>query len=119
MMGVMVMKRASPINDTEFWNNHISTWKKSGLTQLRYCEEAGISYSGFKNRRKLPEIEKKTAPVNFIRVNPDIPPMKEATIQSSGRFEILLPNGLVVVVSTPLESRQLQLVLEAAGGVQC
>ena len=113
------MKRSSPRNDSEFWKNHISIWKKSGLTQLRYCEEAGISYSGFKNRSKLYEIEKKTVPVNFIRINPDNSSTKGEMIKENCRFEIVLPNGIQVVVSTPVESRQLQLVLQVAGGIQC
>ena len=29
-----------------------SGWKESGLTQVAYCERAGISYSRFKNKRQ-------------------------------------------------------------------
>ena len=43
------MKRAE--RETQ-WAKHIEGWRKSGLTQPRYCEQESISYDTFKRWRQ-------------------------------------------------------------------
>ena len=116
---MMRTKRTNKSNDIDFWKNHIAAWKKSGLSQKAYCEREQIGFSSFKNQKNAFTDRQEKKFVNFIRVNPDIPPMKAAIIESSSQFEIVLPNGIQVVVSSPFESHQLKLVLQVAGSVQC
>jgi hypothetical protein len=42
MMGLSAQKRT-------YYEEHIEAWRNSGLSQVKYCEQAHISYGSFKS----------------------------------------------------------------------
>lgn len=66
------MKSHSTKNNTakqKHWGNHISCWRKSGLTQRQYCLRQGIAISTFSYWiRKLGKGAEITGPTRFYPI---------------------------------------------------
>lgn len=46
----------------KYWQNHLSNWSKSGLSQKHYCEQQLLALSTFRHwKNKLAEHSKKTS----------------------------------------------------------
>ena len=101
------------------WSKHIEGWKKSGLTQPRYCEREAISYDSFKRwRQRLgPDrglrggaprfVPVRIAPVNAPRTM-SAEPIAMFDRASSGRgAEIRLANGRAISLGTQLDAVEL------------
>ena len=80
----------------QFWSEHIEQWKKSGLTQKKYCQQSSISYAGFCYwRTYLSKAERKVA---TERASPQ-PIFKQAKIASAVRNDLsLAPNSIKITL---------------------
>ena len=111
------MKRFTKMNPSEkreYWKGVMAGWKSSGLTQKKYCEKEGLSYSIFQSWRTVlkyeksqgkrkKKVESKEAPLtnNFIpvRIKPshakdrDILDESGIKIIPSSRIEIKIAKG--------------------------
>ena len=55
---------------SQYWSEHILGWRKSGLTQGKYCSEQGISYTAFGYwRTRLNQDQKKKSSGTFVPLN--------------------------------------------------
>jgi len=93
------------------WAKYIADWKKSGLTQSRYCEQESISYDTFKRwrqrlgtdravRRATPQL----VPVRVAAEEAMREPMAMFGRVGSGRgAEIRLSNGRAIGLGEELD----------------
>lgn len=75
---------------------HIDNWRESGASKKSYCELAGINYGTFMSWLKKAETNLSG---NFVKLEP---------IQTIGRIEILLPNGIRLYLEESLSIELLQ-----------
>lgn len=101
------------------WVKHIEGWKKSGLTQPRYCERELISYETFKRwrqRLRSGAVVRGSAP-RFVPVRisaaPASGPMSMDSMSTSGRAapwpgaQIQLANGRAICLGAQLDEVEL------------
>ena len=74
---------------SEFWKNHIETWKNSGLTQAEYCRRHDLKKTRF-TYWKL-KFEKQFLPQTFVEVS-------QATVRKA--FESKSVNPVVIHCSS-------------------
>ncbi len=97
-MGLSAQKRA-------YYEEHIEAWRNSGLSQVKYCEQAHISYGSFKSwSGKLKQCE--TAKTEFVEAKP-------AEAQDFGA--VLQISGVRIGVSSPKSNVLIEQVLKFAG----
>ena len=90
---------------TTFWQDHVTTWQASGLTQKAYCEAHGLRYSTFGYWvRKL-----RTASVDRENTSGFVP--VTLSLADAG-LVVALPNGLEI---RGIEANNLGLVRELLG----
>lgn len=101
------------------WSKHIEGWKKSGLTQPRYCERESISYDTFKRwRRRLGPgrglrrgasrfVPVRVAPVDVVRTMSAEPSAVLGRASSGQGVEIRLANGRAIALGTQLDALEL------------
>ena len=100
-MGLSAQKRA-------YYEEHIVAWRHSGLSQVKYCEQANISYGSFKSwSGKLKQSE--TVKTEFV----------EAKVTEHQDFasilQISLPNGIRIGISSPKSNALVEQVLKFVG----
>lgn len=84
------------------WEEVVSTWESSGLSQARFCAEHSVSKTQFSYwKNKLRRSEESTA--KFTRVD---------TGNLSSFFELFLPTGTRVRVPTAFHAESLKRLLE-------
>jgi hypothetical protein len=105
------------------WRGVIEDWKKSGLTQVRFCHDRGITRTGLaywrreiriRDRMRFPETSGKN-PRPFVPVN--IVPLPSRI--SPGQVEIELENGRKIRVGPEIDSARLRTLVEIVGSVRC
>jgi len=101
MMGLSAKKRV-------YYEEHIEAWRLSGLSQVKYCEQANIAYGSFKSwPSKLKQNE--TVKTEFV----------EATVPEHQDFssilQISLPNGVRIGISWPKSNVLIEQVLKFVG----
>jgi hypothetical protein len=110
------MKRAER---SRHWEQYISGWKASGLTQSAYCEREGISYDSFKRWRHLlrsDAVMRGSAP-RFVPVRVAASPVPQSTPKAprlpTGRggpsrgAEVWLSNGRAITLGRELDEVEL------------
>ncbi len=100
-MGLSAQKRA-------YYEEHIEAWRHSGLSQVKYCEQAQISYGSFKSwSGKLKQSE--AAETTFVEAKSSEAQDFRAILQIS------LPNGVRIGVSSPKSNLLVEEVLKFVG----
>jgi hypothetical protein len=89
----------STINKAQFWQDHITAWQGSGLSQAAYCKQHEIKFHNFAYWRN------RLSPAKV----PSAKLMKLGTIPASSRVVMNLPLG----VSLELSAGDLPVVLPA------
>jgi hypothetical protein len=101
------------------WLKHIEGWKRSGLTQPRYCERESISYDTFKRwRGRLgPDrglrdggpgfVPVRVAPVNVARTMSAEPAAVLGRASTGEGVEIRLANGRAIALGARLDAVEL------------
>ena len=100
-MGLSAQKRT-------YYEEHIEAWRNSGLSQVKYCEQAHISYGSFKSwSGKLKQCE--AVKTEFVEAKP-------AEAKDFGAvLQISLPNGVRIGVSSPKSNVLIEQVLKFVG----
>ena len=89
------MTAAKKSDRNAFWQQHLSTWRKSKLSMAAYCRREHLKYSAFTHwQRKLDY--KKVEKGSFVSLpvtdrTPPPPANPSATIELSGNVRIALP----------------------------
>ena len=110
------MNAANKSKKQGFWKSHSAAWKASELSQQAYCEQAGISYQSFiYQHNRLNTAKSKNSPVGFIKAS--IEPTSGCN--QVAYLQLLLPNGIRIVISAEVNATLLKTVLTIAGATQC
>jgi hypothetical protein len=110
------MKIPSKKEKSGLWKAHHSdAWKASGLTQQAYCEQVGISYRSFIYQHNRMERDSQKSPLHFIEAKRS-PPI---ITPEAGGLELILPNGIRIIIGSAINPALLQTVLSTAGAVPC
>jgi len=78
-----------------FWSQHLMTWKSSGQTAKKYCEENSIDatmFSKWKRRLYYQANRQKKEKTSFSKVKVDL--STSHTVDKSVRIELIFPNGI-------------------------
>lgn len=77
------------INKEQFWQNHISAWQSSGLSQAQYCQQHEIKFHNFAYwRTRLNQAAKPAAKL-----------LKLGGLSVSSRVVMSLPQGIRLELS--------------------
>lgn len=106
------------------WEFHVMAWKRSGMTQKKYCQHANINYWTFKDWRKKIKKEKspaKSTSVNLVQLdistcNPKASSVNHPSTQSSIRFWV---NDFCVEVDNHFSSETLSQLIEVLRSQRC
>jgi hypothetical protein len=81
----MLKKQSQTPRDDAFWGQHVKSWKKSGLSQAKYCEQKNLRLSVFGYwHRKLGSLDSK---VKFVKL-PASSPCAESILEIQMGAEI-------------------------------
>lgn len=98
--------------NSAYWQEHQKKWSQSGLTQPRYCEHAGISYSTFCYwRQRIKEI----APAKeslFVQI-----PSSPAKPHTQPALQLALANGVRIGIDENINQSLLSIVLNFVGSM--
>lgn len=109
------MESSSKINKQGLWKEHAEAWKASGLTQRAYCLQEGISHRSFIYQRNRLQHALKKEPLSFIEVKPEPAVISNHTAS----LQLMLPNGIRLVIGNDVNCELLQTVLSIAGAISC
>lgn len=100
-----------------FWREHSDAWKSSGLTQVAYCAQQGISYPSFiyQHNRMASKTQRTKTAMRFVEANSDAASINN---QTAG-LQLMLPNGTRIGITNEVNPVLLQTVLTIAGGLPC
>lgn len=99
-----------------FWREHSDAWKSSGLTQVAYCAQQGISYQSFVyQHNRMACKAKRTTAMSFVEAKPEA---VSVTNHSAG-LQLILPNGIRIGITNEVNPVFLKTVLTIAGGLSC
>ncbi len=102
-----------PEEKRAYYEQHVSAWQNSGLTQKTYCQQANIGYGGFKNWRKHLSASQDKAP-EFIAVESS---GVSSTTDNALVLQVSLSNGTRIGVSRQASEMVIEQVLKLAGGL--
>lgn len=103
-------------SETEsFWKKHSDAWKLSGLTQLKYCEQEGISYPTFVYQHTKLNQKPRGSSMRFIKATTET----TNTYSQTAGLQLMLPNGVRIGVTNEVNIGFLQSVLTLAGALKC
>ena len=102
------MKVKSKRKGKDFWEEHVETFRKSGLSQKAYCRQQSISYWSFNSwKRKL---EKSKVKNNII----EIPRDKFKSLTSPPNpFEIIVSDNLKISIPDNFDPEILKQIIHA------
>lgn len=107
------MSDVSVKGNSAYWQEHQKKWSQSGLTQPRYCEHAGISYSAFCYwRQRIKEIAPAQESPRFVQIPSS--PLKPHTHPA---LQLALPNGVRIGIDENVNQSLLSIVLNFVGGI--
>ena len=100
-----------------FWREHSDAWKTSGLTQVAYCAQQGISYQSFiyQHNRMASKAQRTRTATNFVEARPEAASISN---QTAG-LQLMLPNGIRIGITNEVNPVLLKTVLTIAGGLPC
>lgn len=104
-----------PIKAEGFWKEHFDIWKASDLTQLKYCEQEGISCTHFVYQHTKLTKKPKQSRIQFIEAECKTTKMNNPTAW----LQPMLLKGVRIGISNDINARLLQIVLTIAGGLRC
>ena len=89
------------------WQGHISAWQSSGLSQAKYCERHGLSYSTFLYwRSQLKNALLDSQSISFV-------PVSVKTPSYSSALSIELDSGVCVRIDEAVDLQWLGRVVKA------
>lgn len=98
-----------------FWKDHSEGWKSSGLTQVDYGAQKGISYQSFTYQHHRMASKSQRSTVGFVEAKSETVAVNS---QTAG-LQLMLPNGIRVGITNEVNPELLKTVLIIAGGLPC
>ena len=109
------MSNAITTGTEQFWQEHMTAWESSGLSQLTYCNEQGLHYNSFVYQRGRLANNQANPSVKFVEAIETTPP-KEA---QTPVLQFMLPNGVRIGMTAAADAQFIQRVLSVIGGLKC
>lgn len=109
------MSNAITTGTEQFWQEHMISWKNSGLSQLKYCKQQGVNYNSFVYQRGRLGNSQVSPSVKFIEA-PESTPLKEAPLPV---LQFMLPNGVRIGMTAAADAQLIQRVVSVIGGLKC
>ena len=99
-----------------FWRGHSELWKTSGLTQLAYCAQQGISYQSFVyQHNRIANKSQQRSSMKFVKAKAE-----EVAVNGQGcGLQLMLPNGIRIGITNEVNPVLLKTVLSIAGALSC
>ncbi len=97
-----------------FWQVHVHSWEKSGLTQNDYCRRNQLRSNQFCYWKKKLR-ENTETPVNFIPVPIECKELEVIPTDSDSGLTLLLHNEIKIKISNNFSSTTLTKVVTALG----
>ena len=102
------MKEKSSRKGHDFWEKHVDSYKKSGLSQKAFCRQQHISYWSFNSwKRKL---EKGKAKNKIIEIPQD---KFKSLISVPEPFEIIISNNVKILIPDTFNPETLKQIIQA------
>jgi hypothetical protein len=98
-----------------FWREHSEAWKSSGLTQVSYCAQHGISYQSFVYQHNRMAYKAQRSAMSFVEAKTEPVALNN---QAAG-LQLMLPNGIRIGITNEVNPALLKTVLTIAGEVAC
>jgi len=98
-----------------FWREHSDAWKSSGLTQVAYCAQEGISYQSFVYQQGRIANKSKRSSMSFVEAKHEAVAVSS---QASG-LQLMLPNGIRISITNEVNPVLLKTVLSIVGSISC
>lgn len=98
-----------------FWREHSDAWKTSGLTQVAYCAQQGISYQSFVYQHNRMASKAQRSTIGFVEARTNTSTVSN---QAAG-LQLMLPNGIRIGITNEVNPELLKTVLTIAGGLPC
>jgi hypothetical protein len=97
-----------------YWQEHLSKWSESGLTQAEYCRRNKLSAAAFhwwkgQLRRKSKTQKAPSTSMQFVEVH-GVPP---ARVRSGETYEVVLSRGRAIRVDRDFDSDVLKRLIIA------
>ena len=101
---------------THFWQEHITAWESSGLSQAVYCKQKGVNYNSFVYQRgRIANNNQASPSVKFVEATETTPPKEVQTPV----LQFMLPNGVRIGMTAAADAQLIQRVLSVIGGLKC
>ena len=97
------------------WQEHSNAWKSSGLTQVAYCAQQGISYRSFVYQHNRMARKSERSSMSFVEAKPE----PVAVNNQAAGLQLMLPNGIRIGITNEVNPVLLKTVLSIAGGMSC
>ena len=91
-----------------YWQKHFAEWEQSGLSQKKYCTNNSISYWNFKSWFGKIKSVNATETKRFIK-------LESEKLSDNGKFEIILPDGIIIRIDETIPEKELGKIFRAAG----
>ena len=100
---------------SDFWQEHVISWKSSGMTQLAYCKKHDLNYPSFvyQNNRFNRQAKKSTVHFSEAKV------VQKEELSQGATLQLMLPNGVRVGIGQRVQASLLEMVLSIAGRLSC
>ncbi len=79
---------------THYWQDKISAWEGSGLTQKLFCEQHKLDYHRFGYWRR--KFHAKAKPVDLVHRASGFVSVQQVPVSDAGGLRLLLPNGVKI-----------------------
>jgi hypothetical protein len=91
-MNMALKRRAISLEKKRYWESHLESWSRSGLSQAEYCRQNGIRIKGFGYwKRKL---VKKDFPVELVELDAEqIFISQPLRIHVGAGYQVEVPDG--------------------------
>jgi len=97
------------IEAKQTWEEHLRTWRASGLTQKEFCEKNGLSYWSFKSwAGKLKPGTRKKRAAGLVRIN-----LTRETEAAGERIEIRCNERMRIFVDGATPPERLAVIISA------
>jgi hypothetical protein len=112
---------------SRYWRRQVKAWESSGLTQVAFCQQKGLSLPAFrwwrgefKKQREAEHEEKTSRTAECVRRDEGtefIPVvLREAAEEENGQIEVILRSGHRVSVLPHFDTETLQRVVQVLEG---
>ncbi len=116
-------RETGSIDKNSYWQEHISNWRTSGITQVSYCKKHDLKSPQFHYwKKKMEEAAQKSAQGGRLRLVPIVRPEQVLNIETRGFSDSglrLNVKGISIEVATDFNQETLADIVEVLRKLKC